>query len=177
MKSLYAMWCWSLVFVLHNRTGKHGYIQIDGGSVQRGQSQGNSIMVNTKGNIYLGVYHIVFFPLPVQLDQTWECLLLACRWRSRHEVIDWWEVLVRRHRLREEPLADKRSTGRAAGATHRPSGPRRGGHKRGALLNIDAVLKHYTRDCRKQSLIHTTNTHTHTGNISDAYRTMFFTHT
>ncbi|XP_073795137.1 basement membrane-specific heparan sulfate proteoglycan core protein isoform X12 [Danio rerio] len=36
------------------RTGKHGYLQIDGGSVQRGQSQGKSIMVNTKGNIYLG---------------------------------------------------------------------------------------------------------------------------
>ncbi|KAL1250062.1 hypothetical protein QQF64_021067, partial [Cirrhinus molitorella] len=35
------------------RTGKQGYLQIDGGSVQRGQSQGNSIMVNTKGNIYL----------------------------------------------------------------------------------------------------------------------------
>ncbi|XP_058618891.1 basement membrane-specific heparan sulfate proteoglycan core protein isoform X18 [Onychostoma macrolepis] len=36
------------------RTGKQGYLQIDGGSVQRGQSQGKSIMVNTKGNIYLG---------------------------------------------------------------------------------------------------------------------------
>ncbi|KAL0158149.1 hypothetical protein M9458_046225, partial [Cirrhinus mrigala] len=35
------------------RTGKQGYLQIDGGSVQRGQSQGSSIMVNTKGNIYL----------------------------------------------------------------------------------------------------------------------------
>lgn len=36
------------------RTGKQGYLQIDGGSVQHGQSQGKSIMVNTKGNIYLG---------------------------------------------------------------------------------------------------------------------------
>ncbi|KAK7128964.1 hypothetical protein R3I94_017251 [Phoxinus phoxinus] len=36
------------------RTGKQGFLQIDGGSVQRGQSQGKSIMVNTKGNIYLG---------------------------------------------------------------------------------------------------------------------------
>ncbi|XP_067227655.1 basement membrane-specific heparan sulfate proteoglycan core protein isoform X15 [Chanodichthys erythropterus] len=36
------------------RTGKQGYLQIDGGSVQRGQSQGKSIMVNTKGNIFLG---------------------------------------------------------------------------------------------------------------------------
>uniref|UniRef100_A0A672LFC0 Heparan sulfate proteoglycan 2 n=1 Tax=Sinocyclocheilus grahami TaxID=75366 RepID=A0A672LFC0_SINGR len=36
------------------RTGKQGYLQIDGGSVQRGQSEGKSIMVNTKGNIYLG---------------------------------------------------------------------------------------------------------------------------
>uniref|UniRef100_A0A8C1UIE5 Heparan sulfate proteoglycan 2 n=1 Tax=Cyprinus carpio TaxID=7962 RepID=A0A8C1UIE5_CYPCA len=36
------------------RTGKQGYLQIDGGSVQSGQSQGKSIMVNTKGNIYLG---------------------------------------------------------------------------------------------------------------------------
>jgi hypothetical protein len=36
------------------RTGKQGYIQIDGGAIQRGQSQGKSIMVNTKGNVYLG---------------------------------------------------------------------------------------------------------------------------
>ncbi|XP_034151976.1 basement membrane-specific heparan sulfate proteoglycan core protein isoform X5 [Esox lucius] len=36
------------------RTGKHGYIQVDGGAIQRGQSQGKSIMVNTKGNLYLG---------------------------------------------------------------------------------------------------------------------------
>ncbi|XP_051515995.1 basement membrane-specific heparan sulfate proteoglycan core protein isoform X1 [Myxocyprinus asiaticus] len=36
------------------RTGKQGYLQIDGGSILRGQSQGKSIMVNTKGNIYLG---------------------------------------------------------------------------------------------------------------------------
>nr|XP_023860979.1 basement membrane-specific heparan sulfate proteoglycan core protein isoform X4 [Salvelinus alpinus] len=36
------------------RTGKQGYIQIDGATIQRGQSQGKSIMVNTKGNVYLG---------------------------------------------------------------------------------------------------------------------------
>uniref|UniRef100_A0A8C7MIU8 Heparan sulfate proteoglycan 2 n=1 Tax=Oncorhynchus kisutch TaxID=8019 RepID=A0A8C7MIU8_ONCKI len=36
------------------RTGKQGYIQIDGAAIQRGQSQGKSIMVNTKGNVYLG---------------------------------------------------------------------------------------------------------------------------
>ncbi|XP_017274656.1 basement membrane-specific heparan sulfate proteoglycan core protein isoform X4 [Kryptolebias marmoratus] len=36
------------------RTGKDGYIQIDGGDLQRGQSKGSSIMVNTKGSIYLG---------------------------------------------------------------------------------------------------------------------------
>ncbi|XP_031421931.1 basement membrane-specific heparan sulfate proteoglycan core protein isoform X8 [Clupea harengus] len=36
------------------RKGKQGYMQIDGGSMTRGQSQGKSIMVNTKGNIYLG---------------------------------------------------------------------------------------------------------------------------
>ncbi|XP_066527292.1 basement membrane-specific heparan sulfate proteoglycan core protein [Hoplias malabaricus] len=36
------------------RTGKQGYIQVDGGSARHGQSQGRSIMVNTKGNIYLG---------------------------------------------------------------------------------------------------------------------------
>ncbi|XP_064813862.1 basement membrane-specific heparan sulfate proteoglycan core protein-like, partial [Oncorhynchus masou masou] len=35
------------------RTGKQGYIQIDGGAIQQGQSQGKSIMVNTKGNVYL----------------------------------------------------------------------------------------------------------------------------
>ncbi|XP_061650010.1 basement membrane-specific heparan sulfate proteoglycan core protein isoform X12 [Phyllopteryx taeniolatus] len=36
------------------RTGKDGYIQIDGGSVLHGQSKGKSIMVNTKGHLYLG---------------------------------------------------------------------------------------------------------------------------
>nr|XP_046221837.1 LOW QUALITY PROTEIN: basement membrane-specific heparan sulfate proteoglycan core protein-like [Oncorhynchus gorbuscha] len=36
------------------RTGKQGYIQIDGAAIQRGQSQGKSIMVNTKGSVYLG---------------------------------------------------------------------------------------------------------------------------
>ncbi|XP_035594853.1 basement membrane-specific heparan sulfate proteoglycan core protein-like isoform X7 [Oncorhynchus keta] len=36
------------------RTGKQGYIQVDGAAIQRGQSQGKSIMVNTKGNVYLG---------------------------------------------------------------------------------------------------------------------------
>ncbi|XP_028850828.1 basement membrane-specific heparan sulfate proteoglycan core protein isoform X4 [Denticeps clupeoides] len=36
------------------RTGKQGNLQIDGGPISRGQSMGNSIMVNTKGSIYLG---------------------------------------------------------------------------------------------------------------------------
>ncbi|CAL8325836.1 unnamed protein product [Merluccius merluccius] len=36
------------------RTGKEGYIQIDGGDMRRGQSKGKSLMVNTKGSIYLG---------------------------------------------------------------------------------------------------------------------------
>ncbi|XP_045912374.1 basement membrane-specific heparan sulfate proteoglycan core protein-like isoform X7 [Micropterus dolomieu] len=36
------------------RTGKDGYIQIDGGAAQHGQSKGRSLMVNTKGSIYLG---------------------------------------------------------------------------------------------------------------------------
>ncbi|XP_051280131.1 basement membrane-specific heparan sulfate proteoglycan core protein isoform X11 [Dicentrarchus labrax] len=36
------------------RTGKHGYIQIDGGAALHGQSKGGSLMVNTKGSIYLG---------------------------------------------------------------------------------------------------------------------------
>ncbi|XP_035236655.1 basement membrane-specific heparan sulfate proteoglycan core protein-like isoform X3 [Anguilla anguilla] len=36
------------------RTGKQGYVQIDGGVISRGQSQGRSIMVNTKGNVFLG---------------------------------------------------------------------------------------------------------------------------
>ncbi|XP_073669052.1 basement membrane-specific heparan sulfate proteoglycan core protein isoform X18 [Paramisgurnus dabryanus] len=36
------------------RTGRHGYLQINGGSVHRGQSKGKSVMVDTKGNIYLG---------------------------------------------------------------------------------------------------------------------------
>lgn len=49
-----------------NRRGKDGYIKIDEGSEQGGQSQGSSIMVNTKGNIYLGAYHIIFFPLLIK---------------------------------------------------------------------------------------------------------------
>uniref|UniRef100_A0A665UZW2 Heparan sulfate proteoglycan 2 n=1 Tax=Echeneis naucrates TaxID=173247 RepID=A0A665UZW2_ECHNA len=36
------------------RTGKDGYIQIDGGAALHGQSKGKSLMVNTKGSIYLG---------------------------------------------------------------------------------------------------------------------------
>ncbi|KAJ8390133.1 hypothetical protein AAFF_G00110070 [Aldrovandia affinis] len=36
------------------RTGKQGYVQIDGGAVHRGQSLGKSIMLNTKGHIFLG---------------------------------------------------------------------------------------------------------------------------
>ncbi|XP_058499022.1 basement membrane-specific heparan sulfate proteoglycan core protein isoform X3 [Solea solea] len=36
------------------RTGKDGYIQIDGGHQLHGQSKGKSLMVNTKGSIYLG---------------------------------------------------------------------------------------------------------------------------
>uniref|UniRef100_A0A1A8DA58 Heparan sulfate proteoglycan 2 n=2 Tax=Nothobranchius kadleci TaxID=1051664 RepID=A0A1A8DA58_NOTKA len=36
------------------RTGKDGYIQIDGGEMLHGQSKGKSLMVNTKGSIYLG---------------------------------------------------------------------------------------------------------------------------
>ncbi|KAI3356952.1 hypothetical protein L3Q82_003588 [Scortum barcoo] len=36
------------------RTGKDGYIQIDGGASLHGQSKGRSLMVNTKGSIYLG---------------------------------------------------------------------------------------------------------------------------
>nr|XP_046254096.1 basement membrane-specific heparan sulfate proteoglycan core protein isoform X4 [Scatophagus argus] len=36
------------------RTGKDGHIQIDGGAALHGQSKGRSLMVNTKGSIYLG---------------------------------------------------------------------------------------------------------------------------
>ncbi|XP_041859531.1 basement membrane-specific heparan sulfate proteoglycan core protein isoform X3 [Melanotaenia boesemani] len=36
------------------RTGKNGYIQIDGGEMLHGQSKGKSLMVNTKGRLYLG---------------------------------------------------------------------------------------------------------------------------
>uniref|UniRef100_A0A8C9WAM4 Heparan sulfate proteoglycan 2 n=1 Tax=Scleropages formosus TaxID=113540 RepID=A0A8C9WAM4_SCLFO len=36
------------------RTGSQGYLQIDGQQISRGQSQGKSVMVNTKGNIFLG---------------------------------------------------------------------------------------------------------------------------
>uniref|UniRef100_A0A673C7V2 Heparan sulfate proteoglycan 2 n=1 Tax=Sphaeramia orbicularis TaxID=375764 RepID=A0A673C7V2_9TELE len=36
------------------RTGKDGYIQIDGEPTLHGQSKGKSLMVNTKGSIYLG---------------------------------------------------------------------------------------------------------------------------
>ena len=43
-----------LMFLFSCRTGKDGYIQIDGGSLLHGQSKGRSLMVNTKGSIYLG---------------------------------------------------------------------------------------------------------------------------
>ncbi|KAM9751596.1 basement membrane-specific heparan sulfate proteoglycan core protein isoform 3-T3 [Menidia menidia] len=36
------------------RTGRDGYIQIDGGETLHGQSKGKSLMVNTKGSLYLG---------------------------------------------------------------------------------------------------------------------------
>uniref|UniRef100_A0A8D3BGI2 Heparan sulfate proteoglycan 2 n=1 Tax=Scophthalmus maximus TaxID=52904 RepID=A0A8D3BGI2_SCOMX len=36
------------------RTGKDGYIQVDGGATLHGQSKGKSLMVNTKGSLYLG---------------------------------------------------------------------------------------------------------------------------
>ncbi|XP_053705091.1 basement membrane-specific heparan sulfate proteoglycan core protein isoform X1 [Synchiropus splendidus] len=36
------------------RTGKDGYLQIDGGAELHGQSRGKSLMVNTKGSLYLG---------------------------------------------------------------------------------------------------------------------------
>ncbi|XP_072305364.1 basement membrane-specific heparan sulfate proteoglycan core protein isoform X2 [Eucyclogobius newberryi] len=36
------------------RTGKDGYIQLDGEPALHGQSRGKSLMVNTKGSIYLG---------------------------------------------------------------------------------------------------------------------------
>ncbi|KAK5895451.1 hypothetical protein CesoFtcFv8_012043 [Champsocephalus esox] len=36
------------------RTGKNGFIQIDGGAELHGQSKGRSLMVNTKGSLYLG---------------------------------------------------------------------------------------------------------------------------
>ncbi|XP_053096923.1 basement membrane-specific heparan sulfate proteoglycan core protein isoform X14 [Pangasianodon hypophthalmus] len=36
------------------RTGKQGYIQVDDRTAQHGQSPGRSVMVNTKGSIYLG---------------------------------------------------------------------------------------------------------------------------
>ncbi|XP_053339071.1 basement membrane-specific heparan sulfate proteoglycan core protein isoform X5 [Clarias gariepinus] len=36
------------------RTGKQGYIQVDDRTPQHGQSPGRSVMVNTKGSIYLG---------------------------------------------------------------------------------------------------------------------------
>lgn len=41
------------VLILY-RTGKDGFIQVDGGAAVRGQSKGRSIMVNTNGSIYLG---------------------------------------------------------------------------------------------------------------------------
>lgn len=44
----------ALMFLFSCRTGKDGYIQIDGGAAQHGQSKGRSLMVNTKGSIYLG---------------------------------------------------------------------------------------------------------------------------
>lgn len=39
------------------RTGKDGYIQIDGDAALHGQSKGRSRMVNTSGSLYLGEKH------------------------------------------------------------------------------------------------------------------------
>lgn len=38
-----------------SRTGKQGYIQVDDKTAQHGHSPGKSVMVNTKGSIYLGM--------------------------------------------------------------------------------------------------------------------------
>lgn len=46
--------CLASCFPFCYRTGKNGYIQIDGGAELSGQSKGRSLMVNTKGSIYLG---------------------------------------------------------------------------------------------------------------------------
>ncbi len=68
------------------RTGKQGYLQIDGGSVQHGQSQGKSIMVNTKGNIYLGKYNITVY-LFTCTDQTVVSLLTSIKLCKKKEII------------------------------------------------------------------------------------------
>uniref|UniRef100_A0AAY5ELG2 Heparan sulfate proteoglycan 2 n=1 Tax=Electrophorus electricus TaxID=8005 RepID=A0AAY5ELG2_ELEEL len=47
-------WTFRLIVSVVNRTGKQGYIQVDGRTLRLGQSQGKSIMVNTKGNMYIG---------------------------------------------------------------------------------------------------------------------------
>lgn len=41
--------------VVVSRTGKQGYVQVDDRTAQHGQSPGRSVMVNTKGSIYLGM--------------------------------------------------------------------------------------------------------------------------
>lgn len=46
-----------VVLLFSHRTGKDGYLQIDGGAQQNGQSKGKSLMVNTKGSIYIGAWN------------------------------------------------------------------------------------------------------------------------
>lgn len=55
------------VFFVVSRTGKQGYVQVDGRTIQHGQSPGRSVMVNTKGNIYLGMDHFTLLDLLIHV--------------------------------------------------------------------------------------------------------------
>ncbi|KAK3547531.1 hypothetical protein QTP86_021514, partial [Hemibagrus guttatus] len=56
------------------RAGKQGYIQVDDRTAQRGQSPGRSVMVNTKGRIYLGVATANHLSPPIPIF----CILNTC---------------------------------------------------------------------------------------------------
>ena len=101
------------------------------------------------------------------------CVLSCDRWRPRHGHHDGREVFGGNDGLREEPDADERPAGTAAGPGHRPASPRSPRHQRAAVLLIDrsAHMKAHNTNTH-------TYTHTHTQRLwSDVIHTQIHTHT
>ena len=99
------------------------------------------------------------------------CVLSCDRWRPRHGHHDGREVFGGNDGLREEPDADERPAGTAAGPGHRPASPRSPRHQRAAVLLIDRSAHMKAHNTNTHTYTHTetmewchthTNTHTHT---------------